>query len=101
MFPEPQKFRPERWLQEHKPTSPANGSLEKYLIPFGRGSRICLGMNLAYAEVYMTLASVFRCFELKLYETTNEDIDVLYDFVSGMPRFDSKGVRVVVVGKRD
>lgn len=101
VFPEPQEFRPERWLPESKPKSPANGSLEKYLIPFGRGSRICLGMNLAYAEIYMTLAAVFRRFELELYETTREDVDVVHDFVLGMPRLDTKGVRVVVVGKRD
>ncbi len=101
VFPEPTKFRPERWLPQDKSRSPANGSLERYLIPFGRGSRICLGMNLAYAEMYMTLASVFRRFELELYETTSEDVDVVYDFVAGMCKLDTKGVRVVVVGKRD
>lgn len=34
-FPEPKKFRPERWIE--------NPRLEKYLIAFSRGSRNCLG----------------------------------------------------------
>ena len=105
VFPAPQKFLPERWLP---PKGPARGTtpmastrppLEKYLLPFGKGSRICLGMNLAYAEMYMTLAVVFRRFELRLFETTRADVEVVHDFVAGSARLDSKGMRVVVMRK--
>ncbi|KAF7194940.1 Cytochrome P450 monooxygenase [Pseudocercospora fuligena] len=39
-FPEPEKFKPERYLGDVKETM-------RYLVPFGRGPRACLGMNLA------------------------------------------------------
>ena len=93
VFPEPQEFQPQRWL--------AGKELEKYLLPFGKGTRMCLGMNLAYAELYLTLASVFRRFDMKLFQTTRRDVDIAHDFFSGTPALDSKGVRVEIVGKRD
>ncbi|KAG4434267.1 hypothetical protein IFR05_010257 [Cadophora sp. M221] len=40
IFPDPRKFQPERWTN---PTERKN--LEKYLQPFGRGSRACLGIQ--------------------------------------------------------
>jgi cytochrome P450 len=88
-FPEPEKFKPERWL---------NGGerMEKYLVNFSKGSRQCMGMNLAYAEIYLTLAAVFRRFELELFETTQEDAEVKHDYFNPQPAIDSKGIRVVV-----
>jgi len=41
IFPEPSKFRPERWLKEGK----YNRALEKYLVNFGKGTRQCVGMK--------------------------------------------------------
>ncbi|MCJ1391701.1 hypothetical protein MMC18_004566 [Xylographa bjoerkii] len=99
IFPVPEEFRPERWLKDGDIAtkgSTAAGNLEKYLLPWGKGTRICLGMNLAYAELYLTLAAVFRRFDMELYETTEEDVKVVHDFIFGAPRLDSKGVRVVV-----
>ena len=100
IFPNPQEFQPERWLaSDAEPAGPA--SLKKHFMPFGKGSRICLGMNLAYAELYLTLEAVFRRFELQLFETTRADIDVAHDFVAGRPRVDSRGVRVLVRKRGD
>ena len=45
-------FRPERWIE--------NPELNKYLVAFSKGSRQCLGINLAYAEMYLVLSAVFR-----------------------------------------
>jgi cytochrome P450 len=40
IFPNPHNFSPERWVD------PADRKhLEKYLTPFGRGSRVCVGMK--------------------------------------------------------
>jgi cytochrome P450 len=91
VFPEPCEFRPERWLKEN-----AQERLDRYLAPFSKGTRACLGMNLAHAELRLTLATVFREFDLELYETTREDVDVACDSFSAAPRMDSKGVRVLV-----
>ena len=58
---------------------------------------MCLGMNLAYAEIHLTLAAVFRRFDLELFETTREeDVDIAHDFFNPSAKVDSKGVRVLV-----
>lgn len=93
IFPAPEEFRPERWLQNGGDSAE---SLKKYMLVFGRGSRGCLGINFAYAELYLTLAAVFGRFELRLFDTTRADVDIAHDFIAGLPRLDSKGVRVVV-----
>ena len=54
---------------------------------------------MAYAELYLTIARVFRRFELELFETTIEDIKMKHDFFAPVPRLDSKGVRIRVVGE--
>ena len=40
---------------------------------------------------------MFGRFEMRLFETERKkDVDVAHDFISGSPRVDSKGMRVVV-----
>ncbi|KAL9078820.1 MAG: hypothetical protein Q9157_002261 [Trypethelium eluteriae] len=90
IFPEPHEFRPERWL-----TSQAE-RLDRYLVPFSKGSRSCVGMNLANAEICLTLAYLFRRFRLELFETTRADVDIEHDYFTAFPRLDSKGVQVLV-----
>lgn len=38
IFPEPFSFKPERWLEADK-------DMDKYLVAFGKGPRICLGLK--------------------------------------------------------
>ncbi|CZR52602.1 related to cytochrome P450 CYP3/CYP5/CYP6/CYP9 subfamilies [Phialocephala subalpina] len=91
IFPEPTKFSPERWLD--KSTSK---QLDKYMVAFSRGTRICLGINLAKAELYLTVATIFRRFDtMKLFETTKRDVTPIYDHFIPHPALDSKGVRVL------
>lgn len=90
LFPEPKAFRPDRWLE------PGAQRLEKYLANFGKGSRACLGLNLAKAEIPLALAAVFGGrFDMELYETSRSDADVEHDFFNPRAKMDSKGVRVV------
>lgn len=49
-------------------------------------------------EAYITLAQIFRRFDLKLYETDRSDVDLAHDFWIPVAKLDSKGVRVQVVG---
>ncbi|KAL8831387.1 MAG: hypothetical protein Q9170_005322 [Blastenia crenularia] len=91
LFPDPDEFIPERWL------SPDAKALSRYMNPFSKGPRICLGIELAYAELYLTAAMVYRTFGTKLFETTKEDVEVKHDFFNGYPSFNSRGVRVTVV----
>ncbi|KAK8081383.1 cytochrome P450 [Apiospora saccharicola] len=92
-FPNPDTFDPGRWLA----TPEAVVALDKYLVPFSKGTRSCLGMNLATAEIYLTLAAVFGNdrFEMGLYETSARDAEVVHDYFIPHGHADSKGVRVV------
>ena len=94
IFPEPVEFRPERWLKASD--DEPRDRLEKYLFNFSKGSRACLGINLAHAEIYLTIATVFRRFEFELYQTVRSDVEPAHNYLNPMPRWDSKGVRVIV-----
>jgi len=92
----PHKFDPERWIRAQ-----AEGvRLDKYFAPFTKGSRNCLGLNLAWAELYIAVAAVFRSFEMELYETSRRDVDVGRDGFVSMPVQGSKGVRVKILKER-
>ncbi|KAF3921535.1 hypothetical protein AA313_de0201857 [Arthrobotrys entomopaga] len=58
VFPNPEKWDPERWFVED------TKEMENYFMPFSRGARICIGLNLAWAELSLVLAKVVRRFEL-------------------------------------
>jgi cytochrome P450 len=104
VFPSPLEFRPERWLD--------NKGLEKYLVSFSKGSRQCVGINLAYAELYLCLNAVFGRYgpgvegaqkgvnpklrKMELFETTKEDVEMKHDLFIPGPKKESKGVRVVL-----
>lgn len=95
IFPEPLEFRPERWLSNPKGPDGVH-PLSHYLVPFSRGSRACIGMHLAYMELAVALATVFRRHELELFKTDRSDVDFAVDLVRPMPKWRSKGVRVIV-----
>ena len=88
IFPDPERFDPERWLQEKR--------LDKYLTNFSKGTRGCVGINLAYAELYLALAGVFRRFDFELFGTTIDDVKMVRDKLVPGAAVGSKGVRVIV-----
>ncbi|KAF7596079.1 hypothetical protein BBP40_003341 [Aspergillus hancockii] len=92
VFHEPLTFLPERWLGEYDPT------MDRNFVPFTLGSRNCLGMNLALAELYLAVGILFRPGgpKLSLYETDESDVRLVRDYVVGFPKPSSKGVRVMV-----
>jgi cytochrome P450 len=90
-FPNPEVFNPDRWLK-----ADSERRLSKYLVNFSKGTRSCLGMNLAKAEIVLTLAAVFHRFDMELYETDRSDVDIVHDYFNPSPKDDSKGVRVLI-----
>ncbi|PQE29408.1 Cytochrome P450 protein [Rutstroemia sp. NJR-2017a WRK4] len=64
IFPSPETFRPERWLAEGEGAQ--SSALDKWLVSFSRGPRMCLGQNLAWCELYMVFAALFRRFDMQL-----------------------------------
>lgn len=101
IFPDSKVFRPDRWIQGPR--------LDRYLVAFSKGSRQCLGMNLAYAEMYLWLAVVFRQFGskkvrfesdegvLELVDTDVSDVEIVADRFVPIVKPESKGVRVRVL----
>ena len=91
VFPEPDKFDPSRWLD----TAEHGDRLERYQVGFGKGSRMCVGMNLAYAEVYFVVAVILYRFDLELYDFQYErDLKTVRDAFISLPSKESKGVTV-------
>ena len=92
IFPNAWEFRPERWMGQE------GIELRKYQMSLGKGSRNCVGMNLANAEMFLTIAAMAR-YDMKLYETDVSDVRMKHEFHVGFPKLDSKGIRAVVCGK--
>ncbi|KAI2015657.1 hypothetical protein LOY97_005520 [Ophidiomyces ophidiicola] len=93
IFPDPQQFIPERWVNDP--------NLERYFVPFGKGSRQCMGINLAMAELYIAIAMVFTRFSFELYDTTHSDVIMEHAYLVPYPRWDSKGIRARVCSDSD
>ncbi|EEH06444.1 benzoate 4-monooxygenase cytochrome P450 [Histoplasma capsulatum G186AR] len=95
IFPNSCKFVPERWLdlQERK-------RLERYLVSFGKGSRRCVGQRLAQTTLLIAIATIFRKFELQLWGTLKNDIEISHDlFVPRPKNTKSIGLQVRVLKK--
>ncbi|GAB7357362.1 hypothetical protein MBLNU459_g8308t1 [Dothideomycetes sp. NU459] len=80
-------FRPERWLESEQSSAAAEDGkvdfsgatlrkdLDQWLVPFSRGPRMCFGINLAWAELYIAFATMIRRFDLAIDGTTAEDME--------------------------
>ncbi|KAJ5875447.1 uncharacterized protein N7473_012794 [Penicillium subrubescens] len=79
IFPDPDKFDPNRWINKGE----IDNTLARYIVSFTRGSRICLGLNLAYSELYTVIAYIARRFSFEMYNTTLEDVTVTRDMMVG------------------
>lgn len=100
IFQNSYSFKPERWIE--------NPRLDRYMISLSKGTRQCIGINLAMAEMALLLARIWRLYGteetklpgdkgiLRLFETGENDVRVTGDF--NIPGVDpkSKGIRVVV-----
>lgn len=109
IFPNSHEFRPERWIE--------NPRLDRYLVSFSKGSRQCLGINLAYAEMYLCLSTIFRLFGstgqdalgktygvrndddegvLELHQTTIKDVECVGDGFIPLRDASSQGIHIRV-----
>jgi Cytochrome P450 len=119
IFPNPEEFDPDRWLRAEE----QGLRIDRYFVSFGKGSRMCVGIkfvflkflchvsnmggasltvvnaSLAYAELYLTLATILTRFELENFETTVEDVKIHRDYFVGVPKLNSMGVRAKVVAR--
>lgn len=68
VFPQPDKFLPERWLN-------ATSEMNTSLMPFGKGARSCLARNLATAELFIATAAIVRANVLQGAKRVKETIE--------------------------
>lgn len=87
LYPEPHLFKPERFLERQF-------SPYEYM-PFGGGSRRCIGMALAQYEMKLVLATILSRTELALAET-----EPVKPKRRGVLLATESGVRMVAVGPR-
>ncbi|XPS70250.1 hypothetical protein M3J09_002489 [Ascochyta lentis] len=95
VFPNSDAFMPERWLGKDVAEK---SIMEKSLLAFSKGSRQCVGLNLAYCELYMSTAALsLQVFpHMKLYKTTVEDVRYDHALITAQAKKGSKGVRAVM-----
>ncbi|KAK4183174.1 Pisatin demethylase [Podospora australis] len=60
--PDPEAFRPERWLESKKKTA----EVEAGLFVFGSGPRVCIGKDVAILELYKLIPEIIRRFDMTL-----------------------------------
>ncbi|XP_044721767.1 cytochrome p450 domain-containing protein [Hirsutella rhossiliensis] len=82
IFPDPERFDPDRWATAVQKEQ----NCKRYLTSFTRGSRACLGINLAYLELFQTIAHFVRRFDVHLYDTEPEDVRLTRDMTIGYTR---------------
>ena len=66
-------FRPERWLEkeeeeEEEEAGEKRIEMEKYMLPFGMGSRTCIGKNISLLEMSKLIPQLVRRFDFSLDE---------------------------------
>jgi len=80
IYPEPQIYKPERWLTE----SPEElQRLRSVHFPFSYGPRACIGKNLAYNTIYLTMARLAFLFDISAREPLPLEFHVKDHFAAG------------------
>ena len=87
LYPNPQQFNPQRFLdRQYTPYE---------FIPFGGGSRRCMGEALAQFEMKLVIATIMSEYHLKLADTQPEKQQR-----RGLTLAPPRGVKMIVQGKR-
>ncbi|KAL6450176.1 FGM1 Cytochrome P450 monooxygenase FGM1 [Candida maltosa Xu316] len=75
VFPNPDKFIPERWLVKNEEDKIRVKKQHQYMMPFGKGVRMCLGMNLAIIEMKLAIANLYWNYSSTIDETWCKILD--------------------------
>jgi hypothetical protein len=79
VFPNPDIRDPEQWLTTDEATLKLR---ERHFVPFSKGARACIGLNLAYAEIYIGLATIVRLF--RVVEVVDKELVTSEMFATGL-----------------
>ena len=80
VFPNPELFDPSRWLEGDGVVARER---ERQLLPFSEGSRKCIGLNVARAEIHIGLAMLIRCY--KPVQLVEKELMVAKQFTTSVP----------------
>ena len=93
IFPDPDVYKPERWIES---TSEQKATMNQYHVPFSKGTRACIGQELARMELVLAIGNLFNKYDFELFETTQRDISFAENWFAPFQPLDSKGVRVLM-----
>src|SRR5215471_10593727 len=68
VFPDPETFKPSRWLSGN-----VTQDMNELFMPFSKGARVCLGVNLAWMELKITTAALLRRYSVQMAPTMQTD----------------------------
>ncbi|KAH7384635.1 trichodiene oxygenase [Pyrenochaeta sp. MPI-SDFR-AT-0127] len=74
LYPEPFRFNPDRWMDVEK-----RKKAGKTYAPFSRGTRMCAGMYLAWADLYLTVTALALRFDFEFQDVQSLDFRMLRD----------------------
>jgi len=81
VFPSPESFLPERWLETGDNQEKLE-AMNRHMMPFGTGSRVCGGQNLAQMVLRIAIAAIARNFDVvSPPETTETSMEMRDSFV--------------------
>lgn len=99
LYQNPEEFQPQRYIDDPY--------LSKHLFSFSKGTRQCIGINLAYQELQSFTAGIFRKYDLydptkkeqggptlELYQTKREDVAMDADYITPAQVPGSHGLRI-------
>ncbi|PYH41760.1 cytochrome P450 [Aspergillus saccharolyticus JOP 1030-1] len=70
VFPDAKSFRPERWIEAEKDDPTRLQMMNEMYMPFGLGSRTCLGKHISILEMSKLIPQMIRDFEFRLEKRT-------------------------------
>lgn len=93
VFPDPDKFEPQRWID-------ASGeqlkTMRAHLMHFGAGTRMCIGMNLATAEIKLAVGNIMARYNVELDDKFDYDYDgEMLDIYTTVPRSERMDLKFV------
>ncbi|KAI0875612.1 cytochrome P450 oxidoreductase [Hypoxylon argillaceum] len=61
--PDADQYRPSRWLEDKEKAT----NMDRYMVPFGAGTRTCIGKNISLAEIHKLVPEVLSKFKFEMW----------------------------------